>query len=82
LVGAVAPVHGTDVIDASSATAFCTGTFALYSRGAIAFFDGAVALFRGGVPVFGRSVVFFDELHHSADKRCPGTGSRRALRRV
>jgi hypothetical protein len=82
LVGAVAPVHGTGVIDAGSATVFSTGIFALYSSGAIALVDGSIAFFRGGVSLFGRSVVFFNKLHHSADECCPGTGSRRPLRRV
>ena len=45
MVGAVAPVHGTGVIDAGSATVFCTGIFTLYSSGAIAFFRGGVSLF-------------------------------------
>ncbi|MGB8805736.1 MAG: hypothetical protein WCC93_12485, partial [Chthoniobacterales bacterium] len=80
MVGAVAPAHGTDVIDAGSATVFCTGTFTLYSSGAIAFFDNPVAFFRGGVSLFGRSVVFFNKLHHSADKRYVGACGRRPLR--
>ena len=82
MVGAVAPIHGTGVIDAGSATVFCTGTFTLYCSGAIALVDGPVAFFRGDVSFFGKSVVFFNKLHHSAEKRCPGTGSRRPLRRV
>ena len=82
MVGAVAPFPGAGVIDADSATVFCTGTFTLYSSGAIALVDGPVAFFRGGVSLFGKSVVFFNKLHHSADKRCPGTGSRRPLRRI
>ena len=59
-----------------------TEPVAFYTRGAIALFDCTVAFLRGGIPLFIRSVVFFDELHHSANKCYVGASSRRALRGV
>jgi hypothetical protein len=53
LVGAIAAFHRTGIIDASSAIAFCTGTFTLYCRGAIDLFDGPIAFVRGGISLFG-----------------------------
>ena len=81
MVGAIASVD-RDLIGASSATPFCPGTVALYTRGAIAAVVGTVAFLRGGIPVFVRPVVIFTELHHSANKRYLGTRSGRALRWV
>ena len=69
LVGANTSLHGTNVISASGANAACSGTFAFYPGGAVAVFLGAVAVLRGSLPVGVRPLVFFDELHDSADKR-------------
>ncbi len=48
----------------------------------VAFFSRAAAFVRAGVSVFTRSVVFFNELHHSANKRYSAADSNRSLRRL
>ena len=64
------------------AVAFCTSIIALYGGGAGSFFDRAAAFVRAGVSVFTRSVVFFNELYHSANKRYSAADSNRSLRRL
>ena len=64
------------------AIAFLTSIIALHGSGACAFFSRAAAFVRAGVSVFTRSVVFFNELHHSANKRYSAADSNRSLRRV
>ena len=64
------------------AVAFFTSIIALHGSGACAFFNRAAAFVRAGVSVFTRSVVFFNELHHRANKRYSAADSNRSLRRV